>query len=40
MNFYLEDIINNIIDTEDVEKILEKTEYFKNISKYLNNDNF
>ena len=35
MNFYLEDVINNIIDTEDVEKILEKIEYFKNISKYL-----
>jgi ribosomal protein S18 acetylase RimI-like enzyme len=35
MNYYSEDIINNIIDTSDVEKILENVEEFKDDMQML-----
>ena len=35
MNFYSENIINNIIDNEDIHQILDKINSFKNNVKYL-----
>jgi len=35
MNFYSEDIINNIIDNEEIENILDKIYIFKETIKYL-----
>ena len=35
MNFYSEDIINNIIDNEEIENIVDKLDIFKETIKYL-----
>ena len=35
MNFYSEDIINNIIDNEQIENIVDKIDIFKETIKYL-----